>query len=367
MGGPQHTLSDEWYIPVIKLLSATNPFCTLMFDRKWMKKSFRKQSKYLFRCYGHCAFANCQVSFRFCVLDAKFEPKNHQSLDVEIYYNGNPFHLKGEKHSRPIKKSERSLLKHSLKFNSPSSIYMKKFSKLSEIELDSGNRDKVGSSPSVLQKISSEGKKEEYRDVDLITSLHILKCEFDGTHSAGHGACAEYIQRICAFPFHVMCYTPIGIRLYHYLAKDSTLFCDATGTIVSMKGQNCIKDKALYYALVLRHPSGKHPLVAFAEFLSNEHSVLAVCFFLENFRNHKRNIYGRKNLIIPKHVVIDRSLVLLLSFLKVYNSESLSDYVHRCFRIVTGCAETGDHNLMFIHACVSHVMKSARNDFKKLL
>ena len=175
MGGPQHTLSDEWYIPVIKLLSATNPFCTLMFDRKWVKKSFRKQSKYLFRCYGHCAFANCQVSFRFCVLDAKFEPKNHQSLDVEIYYNGNPFHLKGEKHSRPIKKSERSLLKHSLKFNSPSSIYMKRFSKLSEIELDSGNRDKVGSSPSVLQKISSEGKKEEYRDVDLITSLHILK------------------------------------------------------------------------------------------------------------------------------------------------------------------------------------------------
>ena len=52
---------------------------------------------------------------------------------------------------------------------------MKRFSKLSEIELNSENRDKVGSSPSVLQKNSSEGKKEEYRDVDLITSLHILK------------------------------------------------------------------------------------------------------------------------------------------------------------------------------------------------
>ena len=52
---------------------------------------------------------------------------------------------------------------------------MKRFSKLSEIELNSGNRDKVGSNPSVLEKTSSEGKNVEYRDVDLITSLHILK------------------------------------------------------------------------------------------------------------------------------------------------------------------------------------------------
>ena len=56
-----------------------------------------------------------------------------------LSYDMIKFHLKGEKHSRPIKKSERSLLKHSLKFNSPSSIYMKRFSKLAEIELNSGN------------------------------------------------------------------------------------------------------------------------------------------------------------------------------------------------------------------------------------
>ena len=74
-----------------------------------------------------------------------------------------------------------------------------------------------------------------------------------------------------------MCYTPIRIRLYPYLAKDSMLFCDATGTIVFMKDP------------------GKHPPVAFAELLLNEHSV--VCCF---FQNHERNIYVQKDLYNPK-------------------------------------------------------------------
>ena len=78
----------------------------------------------------------------------------------------------------------------------------------------------------------------------------------------------------------------------------------------------------------------------------------------------KETFMSKKTYIIQKHVVINKGLLLVLSFLKNYNSESLSDYVHWCFRIVIGCAETGDHNF---NACMSHVMKSARNDFKKVL
>ena len=48
-------------------------------------------------------------------------------------------------------------------------------------------------------------------------------------------------------------------------------------------------------------------------------------------------MHGYKHVIIPRHVIIDRQLVLLLSFLSVYNLETLSDYFHHCFQIVNGC------------------------------
>ena len=75
---------------------------------------------------------------------------------------------------------------------------------------------------------------------------------------------------------------------------------------------------------------------------------------MESFKRAEACIYGYKNVITPKHVVVDRSLVLLLSFLRVYNFETISDYLHRCFRVVMGCAEDpDDFNKLFVHACIN--------------
>ena len=115
---------------------------------------------------------------------------------------------------------------------------------------------------------------------------------------------------------------------------------------------------------MIKHPCGGAP-VAIAEFIAAEHSVLAISHFIESFRRAEACIYGYKNVITPKHVVIDRSLVLLLSFLRVYNFETVSDYLHRCFRVVMGCAEDpDDFNKLFVHACISHVMNSAKSDLR---
>ena len=73
--------------------------------------------------------------------------------------------------------------------------------------------------------------------------------------------------------------------------------------------------------------------------------------FLGAFRRQEAQIFGFKNVrspIIPKKVVVDRSLVLLQSFLKVFNLETVSDYAHRCFRIVNGSGKEEDFNKMFI-------------------
>ena len=138
------------------------------------------------------------------------------------------------------------------------------------------------------------------------------------------------------------------------MGKTSTLFCNATGSIVSLKGTQYKSDTVLYYSLVLSHP---HSTVAVAELISTEHSVLTISHLLECFRRSEGLIYGYKHVIIPRHVIIDRSLLF-----------TLSDYLHRCFRIVNGCCtDEVDYDKLFIQACISHVMKSARADMNTIL
>ena len=110
----------------------------------------------------------------------------------------------------------------------------------------------------------------------------------------------------------------------------------------------------------------KESPVAVGELISSEHTITAITF-LEAFRRQEALIFGFKNVIIPKKVVVDRSLVLLQSFLKVFNLETVSDYAHRCFRIVNRSGKEEDFNKMFIYACVNHVMNSARMMCRKIL
>lgn len=81
---------------------------------------------------------------------------------------------------------------------------------LSQEQLASGNRDGVGNTTSVFQRISSENLKSEQNDGNLIKSLLLL-------------------QEHC-----VHCYTEMGIRIYHHMVRHQTLYCDATGTIYSV-------------------------------------------------------------------------------------------------------------------------------------
>ena len=170
-----------------------------------------------------------------------------------------------------------------------------------------------------------------------------------------------YIRRIHCSPFSVMCYTEVGVRIYHHLVKAHG---DATGTIATLKKEKKLPAQPAFlcYCLVVQHPHGDSP-VAVVEMLTSEHSITSVAHFLEC----EAVIYGFRNVSTPSKIVIDRSLVLLNSFLRVYNSETLTHYLHRCFRIVTGCAEERDYNCVCISACVSHVMNSGKHLCRRLL
>ena len=328
------------------------------------KKGSQKSCEFPFKCTGRCTFDDCPITFDVSV--ASFDYNNPpKQLNVLVKFDCTEVkHRRNQRKARQIRGPNRKLLKEELKHTTPSALHNKRFSSLSYDELKSGKRDKVSSSLHVIQKISSEANGDRLYHKNLIMSLLLL----DEEHTANSDRTYPgLIRRITAKPFSVSLFSEEGIRIFHYMAKKQTLFLDATGTLLNLKGTQYEKSTCLYYSLVIDHPSPKCPPVAVAELITTEHSVMAVSHFLQDFRRHEGKLYGYSNTTMPSSVIIDRSLVLLLSFLQVFNVETLNNYLHRCFMKMTQSKSNDDHDKLFIFACISHVMNSAKHDMKKLL
>lgn len=342
----------DWGDIVAEKMSVLNPVCCFKFKRRWTKRSLKKSSNNLFKTVGMCTFDNCGVTFSVTVPTEDQSSLNKTAL---VTFAGQPCHSISERRARKIKASTRKELKEqfSLLSTPPSKMYHNSLHQLSGEVLLAGKRDKIGRTRHVLQKISSESRHIHERDPDFITSLRIMSEEENDESS-------KYIQCIQAVPFMVICFNETGVRLYHELAPSGTIYCDATGTIVSIPNK-----RVLYYAIVIQHPSQGKPPIAVAEMVGTDHSVNGLVHFIRTFRRLEGKIYGFGNVIKPGRVIIDRSLVLLIAFLEVYNGETVSQYLHRCFKIVTGAGEHADFSRLFPHACKSHMMKSAKDLSRK--
>ena len=353
MGGGHSTLSKDWKEVITSKLEIVNPYCSFAYSWRWKKKNCsRKHSDILFRCRGRCSFSDCYTTFTVTI---------NSDMEMTTEFSGTIRHRIGDTKARNITTPQRQKLRAELQHELPSTLRAKRYLSLSHPEYMSGKRDSVGRSASVYQKISSEGNLEKQAAGNVILSIMKLReklIETDKLSRIHQG----YIHHITAVPFGVILFTELGLRIYHQLSPLLTVHCDATGTIVQTKEFG----KILYYALVLRHPEEKSP-VAVAEFITASQSVLAFSYFLESFRRAEAIMYGYGNLSVPFEVLIDRSIVLLISFLKVFNNESLSSYLHRCFRLVMNCSNPEDSHLLMVHACISHVMNSVKKDIKKLL
>ena len=360
--GSDGILSSEWCAIAAAKLSTVNPYCSFGFKKGWLRRhNSRKKAVVWFRAKAYCTFSTCTVHCDLHVLK-----DDGGGLKLHVVQSGDVLHRGEERKARRIKGVERAKMQNELLHCSPSSLYNESMQKLPFKMLQSGNRDGIGRTKAVLQKISSEARKTDQRHENLVESLLMLRDEFVTTTASNRFP--GYIRRIYCSPFTVMCFTETGVRIYHYMIKKSTLYCDATGSIVSLRGVKTLQPAGtiLYYSLVVQHPNGDSP-VAVAEMITTEHNITAVSHFLECFRREETTIFGWKNTSTPNKIVIDRSLVLLNSFLKVYNMESLSQYLHRCFRVVSGCGEEGDYSLVFVVACISHVMNSAKHLCRRLL
>ena len=360
MGGLDGKLTNEWCSIVASKLEETNPHCSLAFKKGWVQqRNSRKKTPVCFRAQARCTFTDCALT---CLVQVK--KSSNKQLCLHVHYKGEIRHRRGERRARYIRGEQRKYLQNELQHSSPSTLYNRRLRDLPPSRLISGSHDGIGRTSSVFQKISSEAKRKDQCHDDVLQSLLILKEDFDSMTSSSR--LQGYIQRVHCHPFCVMCFTECGIRIYHHMVKKQPLYCDATGTIVCLKGTKKWSSP-LYYALVLRHPNNEFGPVAVGEMITTEHTVTAISHFLECFRRAEATLYGWKNMSTPHHIIIDRSMVLLNSFLKVYNLESISQYLHRCYRVVSGCAEEGDYERVFVLSCVSHVMNSAKHLCRRLL
>ena len=165
-----------------------------------------------------------------------------------------------------------------------------------------------------MQKITSESKKGQYLDEDLCKSLINLRenqIEEERSNSVlQRKLLPGYIQKITAHPFSVVCYTETGISIWHTNASSCVIFCDATGSLASMKSKELPTGSSrtlLYYSLVMKHPVLKRPPLAVAELISTEHTIMAISHFLEVVRRAEGLLYS--SLVKPRVVVIDQSVV----------------------------------------------------------
>ena len=365
------TVNREWTNILARALEKVNPFCCFAFKYHWMKSQpSRKASAYCFRAQAICTFKDCSMQ---CVLKVRaYDLSNHPPhLDVDLIFSTTTIcHGKGERRARHIKGNCKQALIDELKYKKPSTVRQQRLLQLSNEAFVSGKRDGVGVSPSVLHKISSESLHSEDLDPNVCIALMMLR-EKQISEDTNGMVLPGYIQRVHAHPFSVTCFTETAdVKLYHTLGDTTVLYCDATGTLTTMRSNSMLTGSSkvlLYYSLVLKHPKANNPPVAVAELISSEHSVLAICHFLESFRRAEGLLYGSTNLVKPRIVVVDRSMVLLTSFLRVYNLETMSSYLHQCFRVVTGYGSDDDCQKLFVLACIAHVMKNAKDEFKRVL
>ncbi|CAC5364581.1 unnamed protein product [Mytilus coruscus] len=202
----------------------------------------------------------------------------------------------------------------------PYKHYLNKFQETPMDVKIAGNFSTFGNSLGTFQKIANESKYPNKMDQSEFESLSMLaeKMKEDSVAKILPG----FIRHIAILPPYVMYWTEAGVRIWHDMAKEGVGYFDATGTVVSPRGDGY---KIYYYELVCHNP------------IPGE-SIIPVS--------------------IPHQLTSDRSMALIQAGLSEFNNENLNGFRSRTWRILSGNGFEGDFDGMFPHACLSHVMSS---------
>ncbi|CAF1647365.1 unnamed protein product, partial [Adineta ricciae] len=347
----------EWTVIMDGYIQQSNDYCVFVYERHYFSfgNKRKKRAKYFMSISAHCKFSTCTCTFKATI------DKNGK---LKVNYKGQIRHLKGEIHSRPQRGSRRQKLQQLSALGvSPNALHLEQYKRLTENNKKSGNRNVVGSSPSVIRKISSEGNVKSRRHDKTLESLHKIKEEQAKTIYPSESL-PGYLQAISADPLRVICFTAGGLRVYQRCALNMPLSWDATGGIVINR-----QKRIYYYELTMQNLIKKGPSFPITVMLSESHGTGDIVHWMNYFKEKYKETFGFRN-TFPKPPIIhsDRALVFLLAAIEVFNfDETMARYIERCWRIVQGTANKRDLELTIIHACLGHFMKNVKRNATKEL
>lgn len=147
-------------------LANSNKHCVFIYDthqissaktRKW------KKNTPLFKCKGHCKFTDCPMKvYMEMVVQGR----------VNVYYSGKIKHKFTEQHARPIRLTQREILKESFKDGAkPLKNFLAAFQKKDADQIVSGNCNDIGKDTQVFRQISSESRQIGRKDDHVLHSL----------------------------------------------------------------------------------------------------------------------------------------------------------------------------------------------------
>ncbi|CAF4236445.1 unnamed protein product, partial [Adineta steineri] len=228
------------------------------------------------------------------------------------------------------------------------------------------NYDTTGKTRNIIAKIKSEGVSESLLAPDVDQAISKLYKRFKDKVNPD-GKITGAIQQVSKYPCQIIVYTESSIRLFDALMKQENvvLSWDATGGIIQEKLNS---PRLLYYELSITLPGvvKEDSIVPVTFMISDAHGLVNIIAWIELFKNAYSQVkiepFPR-----PRFILSDRAQVFLIGALRVWNNETLKDFLNRAYRIVTGNSTNHDNELTNIHACLAHVLKDTRKNINKYI
>ena len=241
---------------------------------------------------------------------------------------------------------------------------------MSSIPLDKyavGNRNGAGLLTNTHTVLASRARKSQTKGVSIHEALMKLKvalAEQDGMQALNAGQWEQifwgliHSNYVSDKEMHVV----LLDRLCRALSKLDTLFLAATGSVINpLPGFSRI----LHYSLILRHPFGAAPPLPIAEYITNEHSVESIGYFLRTIKKMEHKMLKLKSEPLPCKIMMDYSLALLIAVIEVFNNETLMQYLDRTLSIIQGVAKKEDLYKTFISICCAHILNMVERKVAK--
>jgi hypothetical protein len=345
----------QWTVIFDSYIQYSNDYCVFIYERHNFTKrtTLGNNHQFLMSVDAHCKFNTCNCRFHAIL---------SENGKLKIHYDGNIAHQTDETHAKPVRNIRREQLQQFTNLGAtPGSLHLQQLKSMSTANKEAGNRNNVGSSPSVIRKISSEGNAKLQRATDLDKSLRELKAEL-AKKIFPEEQVPGYLQEISMDPLRLVCFTAGGIATYHKFASTMPLSWDATGGIVINRHK-----RIYYYELTMSNIKKKGPSFPITVMLSDSHGTMDVVHWMHCFIERYKQVYGFAN-PFPKPPIIhsDRALVFLIAGIQIFNNDETMDrYIERCWRIVQRTATKRDIELTVVHACLGHFMKNVKRNASK--